>query len=135
MATNLNTILSWFKTGLKPNQEQFWSTWQSFWHKDDAIPQSSISGLTDVLSAKAENSQFNAHKIDVNAHAALFAKAKIYLPGELQIFKKLGYNIPNALEVGDCVIAIIQGLLIKGTYIGGNPLLLASYNILDQDEF
>ncbi|QSW90690.1 hypothetical protein J0383_07740 [Flavobacterium endoglycinae] len=72
MATNLNTIKNWFKTGLKPTQSQFWATWDSFWHKDEAIPQSSISNLTTVLNAKAEKSQFDAHKTDTNAHAGLF---------------------------------------------------------------
>jgi hypothetical protein len=72
MATNINTILSWFKTGLKPTQAQFWASWQSFWHKDEMIPQSSINNLTNVLNAKTENDQFNAHKIDPNAHPELF---------------------------------------------------------------
>lgn len=52
MATNINTILSWFKTGKKPTQKQFWASWQSFWHKDEAIPQSSITNLISVLDSK-----------------------------------------------------------------------------------
>lgn len=75
MATNINTILSWFKTGLKPTQTQFWATWASFWHKDEQIPQSSINNLVNVLNKKTENDQFNAHKTDANAHNAEF-KAK-----------------------------------------------------------
>jgi len=76
MAVNINTILNWYRTGLKPTQAQFWASWTSFWHKDEAIPQSSISGLTNVLNAKTENSQFDAYKTDVNVHAAQFAKVK-----------------------------------------------------------
>lgn len=135
MAVNITTILSWYRTGLKPTQDQFWASWTSFWHKEDAIPQSSISGLTEVLNAKTENTQFNAHKTDVNAHAALFAKTKIYLPGDLQIFKREGYTIPDALEVGDCVIGIIENKKIEGIYQGGDALLLASYSTTDQLEF
>lgn len=52
MATNINTILNWFKTGKKPTQEQFWSSWQSFWHKYEKIPQSSITNLVNSLDAK-----------------------------------------------------------------------------------
>lgn len=52
MATNINTILSWFRTGKKPTQKQFWSSWQSFWHKDEAIPQSSIINLISALDSK-----------------------------------------------------------------------------------
>lgn len=61
--TNINTILSWFKTGLKPTQAQFWASWLSFWHKDETIPQSSVSNLTTTLAAKAEKAQFDAEKI------------------------------------------------------------------------
>lgn len=60
MATNINTILSWFMTGKKPTQAQFWSTLGSFWHKDETIPQNSISNLTTVLNAKVEKTQFDA---------------------------------------------------------------------------
>jgi len=134
MAVNINTILSWFRTGLKPTQQQFWASWTSFWHKEDEIPQSSISGLTNVLAAKTENSQFNAHLTDVNAHAALFAKARIYLPGELQIFKKTGYTIPNGLEPGDYVKANIQNTIIDGTYLGGNVLSKDSYSKWSESE-
>ncbi|MCD0475707.1 hypothetical protein LPB87_15015 [Flavobacterium sp. EDS] len=72
MATNINTILNWFKTGLKPTQEQFWTTWASFWHKDEQIPQSSISGLENTLNTKAEKSQLEAHINNKKAHADLF---------------------------------------------------------------
>ncbi|MWB96769.1 hypothetical protein GON26_20600 [Flavobacterium sp. GA093] len=68
MATNINTILSWFKTGLKPTQAQFWASWQSFWHKDEQIPQSNITDLTSTLNAKAEKSQLEGHNHDPNAH-------------------------------------------------------------------
>lgn len=52
MATNINTILDWFKTGKKPTQQQFWASWQSFWHKDEQIPQSCIIDLANTLDAK-----------------------------------------------------------------------------------
>lgn len=72
MAT-LVEIYEWFMTGKKPTQAQFWASWGSFWNKSEQIPQSSISGLPGVLNAKAEKAQFDAHKTDENAHAALFA--------------------------------------------------------------
>lgn len=52
--TALNTIKSWFRTGLKPTQTQFWSTWDSFWHKEEKIPQSSIDGLANSFNDKAD---------------------------------------------------------------------------------
>ncbi|MCC9016449.1 hypothetical protein [Flavobacterium lipolyticum] len=72
MATNINNILSWFKTGEKPTQKQFWDSWQSFWHKEEQIPQSAISDLDSVLNAKTEKAQFDAHKTDRDAHPEIF---------------------------------------------------------------
>lgn len=72
MATNINTILSWFKTGQKPTQSQFWSSWQSFWHKDELIPQNSIDNLSNTFETKVDQSKFDDHKIDTAAHNALF---------------------------------------------------------------
>lgn len=74
MATNINTILSWFKTRSKPTQEQFWASWSSFWHKDEKIPQSSISDLTTTLDTKADQSKLDTHITDHNAHASAFDK-------------------------------------------------------------
>jgi len=59
MATPLNTIKNWFLTGLKPTQAQFWATWDSFWHKDEDIPQESIEGLQSALDAKADVEALN----------------------------------------------------------------------------
>ncbi|WP_291072009.1 phage baseplate protein [Empedobacter sp. UBA5637] len=54
MSTDKNTIKNWFKTSLKPTQAQFWATWDSFWHKDEKLPISSIDGLGGLLDGKAE---------------------------------------------------------------------------------
>lgn len=54
MATPINTILNWFKTGLKPTQAQFWSSWQSFWHKDETIPQNKIENLQQSFDNKLD---------------------------------------------------------------------------------
>lgn len=64
MATDLNTLKNWFKTGLKPSQEQFWAWMDSFWHKNDKIPQSQIEGLDKSLENKAETSS-----VEVKANA------------------------------------------------------------------
>ncbi|WP_300486225.1 hypothetical protein [Flavobacterium sp.] len=51
---SLAEIKNWFKTGLKPTQIQFWAVWESFWHKDEMIPQSKIQNLIIDLDNKAE---------------------------------------------------------------------------------
>ncbi|KIO76696.1 hypothetical protein TH53_13555 [Pedobacter lusitanus] len=64
----LNTIKNWFRTGLKPTQAQFWDTWDSFWHKDDTIPTSSIENLDKRFDQKADAEAFTAHLTDPYAH-------------------------------------------------------------------
>ena len=65
--TSLNVIKTWFKTGLKPTQAQFWAWLDSFWHKDEEIPQDKISGLSESLEAKADTS---AIEVKANADAS-----------------------------------------------------------------
>ena len=55
--TAINTIKNWFKTGLKPTQDQFWNWMDSYWHKDEKIPQDEIKGLSESLEAKADADQ------------------------------------------------------------------------------
>lgn len=132
MATNINTILSWFKTGLKPTQAQFWASWQSFWHKDEMIPQSSINNLTTVLNAKTENDQFNAHKSDPNAHAELFAKLGFIQTGKFLVFKHPDNSDPekaSILEINDLVIGFVGTDAITGNYLGGDITQKESFDI------
>ena len=60
MSTDKNIIKNWFKTGLKPTQGQFWSTWDSFWHKDEKLPISNVENLENILNNKAENNHNHA---------------------------------------------------------------------------
>lgn len=64
--TTINIIKSWFKTGLKPTQDQFWSWQDSYWHKDEIIPQESIQDLNTTLSSKADADQL-ANKANADA--------------------------------------------------------------------
>jgi len=70
--TTLSTIKNWFKTGLKPTQLQFWAVFDSFFHKDEKIPVSSVEELQNYLNAKAEKEAFNIHLTDAEAHSVLF---------------------------------------------------------------
>lgn len=68
MATDKNLLKDWFRTGKKPTQAQFWAWLESYYHKDEKIPQSSINGLETALNNKAETSQLTGHINDPNAH-------------------------------------------------------------------
>ena len=63
---SLAEIKNWFKTGLKPTQIQFWATWDSFWHKDEVIPQSRIQNLITDLENKAEKGAGSRFGIEDN---------------------------------------------------------------------
>lgn len=64
--TAINTIKNWFKTGLKPTQDQFWNWMDSYWHKDELIPQDKIQDLSTALSGKADADQL-ANKANADA--------------------------------------------------------------------
>lgn len=72
MATNINTIISWFKDGLNPNENQFKAAWLSFWHKDANIPVNKILGLSDILDQKADADKLESHIANVRAQVIVF---------------------------------------------------------------
>jgi hypothetical protein len=72
--TLLSTIKNWFKTGSIPTQLQFWAVFDSFWHKSEKLPISSIDQLDSIIDAKADAEAFNNHTTDTNAHKKLFDK-------------------------------------------------------------
>lgn len=69
---NLTIIKNWFKTGLKPTQEQFWDTWDSFRHKNDTVPANDVEGLGNLLLLKADKEAVANHLTDAEAHNNLF---------------------------------------------------------------
>jgi hypothetical protein len=135
MTTNINTILGWFKTGKKPTQTQFWASWQSFWHKDEMIPQSSIDELTNVLSEKVEHDQFNAHISDSNAHPELFGKVRYIQKRRFLVFKNPNNSDPNfayALEINDLVMGYVGNIWITGNYLGGDITQIENFDIANK---
>ncbi|WP_291059047.1 MULTISPECIES: hypothetical protein [unclassified Empedobacter] len=50
----LNTIISWFAEDAQPSEQQFETTWKSFFHKSENIPVEQIYQLTEILNLKAE---------------------------------------------------------------------------------
>ncbi|AZA84796.1 hypothetical protein C1637_18615 [Chryseobacterium lactis] len=74
MSIPLNTIYSYFETGDFPTQEQFQASWSSFWHKDESIPTSKVTGLESQLQNKADKSIFESHISNPDSHASYLAK-------------------------------------------------------------
>ena len=49
-----DTVKQWFKTRLKPTQNQFWQTFDGIWFKDEQLPISTITDLSTILNQKAD---------------------------------------------------------------------------------
>lgn len=64
----LITIKNWFRTGLKPTQQQFLDAWDSFRHKETLIPAGSIENLDARFDEKADTESFSSHTNDMHAH-------------------------------------------------------------------
>lgn len=132
---DLTTIKNWFKTGLKPTQTQFWAWMDSFWHKDEQIPQSAVQNLIATLNAKAEASQFNGHKTDPNAHSDLFAlkedKTQKGVPNGYAPLNEFGKILSDYLVIVDdlitggnsSILSAEQGKELKGQIDAINVLL------------
>ncbi|MGQ0738645.1 MAG: hypothetical protein ACT4OJ_06255 [Bacteroidota bacterium] len=56
----INTLKSWFETADKPTQNQFWDWMDSFFHKNEMIPQASITDLVNTLNSLVLQSVFDA---------------------------------------------------------------------------
>jgi glutathionyl-hydroquinone reductase len=112
---NLTTIKNWFKTGLKPTQQQFWDTWDSFFHKDDLIPIAQIDGIDSVYNA------INNHINDANAHAGLLATSRVYPFPAKQRFKGLGNTNDAIWQAGDIGIGYLaNGKFLDSCFYLGN---------------
>lgn len=136
MATDKTTILNWFRTNLIPTQAQFWAVFDSYWHKNEKLPQSSISGLEAVLNNKAEASQLNSHINDENAHPALERKSEKgqengYVPLDENRKILIGYiNSVNDLITGgvNALLTAEQGKVLQ-TQIDGINTLISSDDV------
>lgn len=106
--TDKTTIKNWFKTGLKPTQTQFWSTWDSFWHKSESLPISSITNLGNLLDGKAESNHTHSQYATNDAKSLTLANVTDWQ-------KKLGVA---DLKFDDKAITITQDYADFGLQTG-----------------
>ena len=104
----LNTIKNWFKTGLKPSQQQFWDTWDSFRHKFEKVPVKDIEGIDELLLSKADKTILDNHLADKNAHAPQVNTDWNSESGFSQLLNKPEFKTINGQEIigeGDITIS------------------------------
>ena len=66
--TDKNILKSWFKRGFKPLETQFHAWMDSYWHKSEKIPTSSIDSLEETLNNKAEYTDMDVLKKGLENH-------------------------------------------------------------------
>ena len=74
---SLQQILSWFKTGLFPNEDQFRQTWLSYWHKSEKIPQSQVFGLQETIESATRGLIYQNPVPTKSALATTYPNAKV----------------------------------------------------------
>jgi hypothetical protein len=122
-----NTLKSWFETNDVPTQEQFWALIDSFFHKDEKIPITSINDIEQILNDKADKEAFDAHLTDPAAHPDLIIKARIIPIGGLLVFKVAPNENENEKEPGDYCMGMVEDRFINGNWNGENDQLKSSY--------
>lgn len=121
---NINTIKNWFKTGMIPTQDQFWSVFDSYRHKNDNIPVAEVEGINELLATRASQQV-------LDNHLAQKGVANGYAP--LDEFTKLAaqyLNIVNDLVTGGAtsLLSAEQGKVLQ-TQISAINTLLTSDNV------
>ena len=114
---SLPTIKSWFKTGLRPTEQQFSDTWDSFFHKSEKVPIAQVEGIDAVFEA-------------INAVSATVRFVGV---GQLTIYKNPLNNLPanaNILQVNDVGVGFFadRTFMPFGMYLGGDPTIVGSWD-------
>ncbi|MDK7674403.1 hypothetical protein QP547_01080 [Weeksella virosa] len=66
--TEKSTIKNWFRTGLKPLQNHFWQWMDSYWHKSEKLPISSVDKLEEILTECASLEDLDAYILRTGAN-------------------------------------------------------------------
>ena len=114
--TAIQTLKQWFSNFKKPTQEQFWAWLDSFWHKREKIPMTSIEGLENVIQGTASAEQLRNHLTYSQAHKGLFDGKVDKVPGKILSSNDFTNELRTKLEGLRNVD--ISGLLPKGGYTG-----------------
>lgn len=116
MITAIQTLKKWFSNFKKPNQEQFWAWIDSFWHKSEQIPMSSIEGLDRIIEGTASAEQLRNHLTDSQAHKELFNGKVDKVPGKILSSNDFTNELRRKLE--ELRQVDISLLLPRGNFTG-----------------
>ena len=97
--TPKKTLKKWFSNFMKPAQEHFAAWIDSYWHKSESIPMSSIEGLSKAIENTASAKQLLNHLDDTNAHRALFDELKKQIQAIQTILQVDDVNLDTLQEI------------------------------------
>lgn len=116
MITQKKTLKKWFSNFMKPAQEHFSAWIDSYWHKSEQIPMSSIDGLSRAIEDTISAKQLLNHINDTNAHRNLFDKKVDKEEGKGLSSNDFTNEHKQKLE--ELQPTDVSGLLPKGGYDG-----------------
>lgn len=96
--TAIATLYKWFSDLKKPNGAQFKALIDSFWHKSEQIPMSSIDGLDRIIEGTASAQQLQNHINDTHAHKEVLDKKVDKVPGKKLTTEDFTTELRNKLE-------------------------------------
>jgi hypothetical protein len=116
MITPKKTLYKWFSNFMKPAQEHFRALIDSFYHKNEPIPMSSIEGLSKAIENTASAKQLLNHLNDTNAHRNLFDKKVDKEEGKG--LSSNDFTSEHKQKLEGLQPTDVSGLLPKGEYDG-----------------
>ena len=114
--TAIQTLKQWFSNFKKPTQEQFWAWIDSFWHKSEKIPMTSIEGLESAIQSTATAGQLQSHLTDSQAHKELLDNKVDKVPGKKLTTEDFTTELRKKLEGLQQVDVSV--LLPRGSFSG-----------------
>lgn len=114
--TAITTLYKWFSDLMKPTGAQFKALIDSFWHKAEKIPISSIEGLDRLIEGTASARQLQNHINDTNAHKEVLDKKVDKVAGKILSSNDFTNELRQKLEGLQQVD--ISLLLPRGNFTG-----------------
>lgn len=110
---NKDTAKTYFQTGDKPSQSQFYQTFDWLRWADDTIAIADVTGLTAALALKADQ-------------ASLAALINILFPFKVLLTANGSYTIPAGMIVEKIILTPAATATLKiGTTNGGEEIMIA----------
>jgi hypothetical protein len=111
---NINTIKSWFKRGFKPLQQQFYDWMDSYWHKDEQLPISSVSGLQTILNTLPTTDSISN-------------LLTLFLPERINATADYVYSLKASSRLDSVIIIPSAEVTVRmGTFNGGEDVMVES---------